>query len=640
MRLSYATVSLVPVLLVSACSAPAARVEIAAHYVPACAPASESAPAQLELIALGDFDRSNDSVAILQSDAALRSLPLPEGTRAAELNTLGAGAFWGAGALDAHNRLPILLWPKDRACALARIDADAADGADGSWLLGASARLGTLLVAAPGAASATATALAVDLSRASAEPLAAELGPRRPRAGASLSELGESLVLAGGVERLSGSVLGSAELFEPALGQFTGETRALSTPRARHAALALSGGTLLLIGGETEGGGALRSVEVLSLDAPRLPRAFELLAAPRIEPQAVLLGGARILVGGGYTRSAGGARLPVASVEFLSTDLADVTEPPITLEPAALDRAFVALGPSGALAAGGCELGALREDCIPCEGGCVSRDVWWIDERGSAHPLEPLPSELAAPAPKLLSGSGGSPWLLAGGRLARFEPWLARFESVEVARAPTARVLGEPIAIDPGLFVWLEESEGSVSLMGLFHSQRGPFAQDTAPLLIGSGRNVVPHRPPVADASGVRLEYQTAIGLELSGPAAVVSVADTSYADFTLELVLVSGPPPLIELIGSGSEDNGAAFGGIDCPWPDVEPPLDPASRSSVRLQVRRTQGRVRLALGEAGVAAGEPCQRVLPERVSIRLVGTPAGTSRINRVELRRQSD
>jgi len=39
-------------------------VAIGAHYVPACAPTVASAPTQLELIALGDFDRSNDSVSI------------------------------------------------------------------------------------------------------------------------------------------------------------------------------------------------------------------------------------------------------------------------------------------------------------------------------------------------------------------------------------------------------------------------------------------------------------------------------------------------------------------------------------------------------------------------------------------------
>src|SRR5690606_3445440 len=118
MPVSYATVAAALALSCGCGSDARARIEIAAHYVPACRPAPESAPAQLELIALGDFDRSNDSVAILASDAASRSVDLPAATRAVELNSLGDGGFWGYGALGAHNQLPILLWPRDRACAL------------------------------------------------------------------------------------------------------------------------------------------------------------------------------------------------------------------------------------------------------------------------------------------------------------------------------------------------------------------------------------------------------------------------------------------------------------------------------------------------------------------------------------------
>jgi hypothetical protein len=624
------------VLLGAACSTPGESVEIAAHYVPACAPLRENAPPQLELIALGDFDRSNDSVAILQSDASLRNLSLPEGTLAAELNTLGGGSYWGSGTRGAHGRLPILLWPKDRACELARFDTLGAT----SWLLGASDRLESLLVS--GARDITTGAPldmhAVALSNADVRPLGGPLGPRQPRESASLSELGETLVLAGGVDPEGRGVLGSAELYDPTLGRFTGETLPLTAPRARHAALGLGAGTSLLIGGETDGGVALSSVEVLSVEGPRFARAFELLADARIEPHALLLDGARILVGGGYTRGSDGSRLPVASVELLSTDLSDVTEPPFPLLPAALDRAFASLGPGGALALGGCEPAALRGDCIPCAGGCVSRDVWWIDTRGGAFSLEPLPHELAVPDPKLVAGASGSPWLIAGGRIARFDPWLARFETLEALAAPTRRVLGEALSIRAGLFVWLEEAEGGVRAMGLFHSQRGEYAQDTAPLLIGSGRNIVPHRPPAADDAGVRLVYQAATGLELSGPAAVASIADTTYENFTLELRLVSGPPPLIELVDTSGENDGSAFGGIECPWPEVEAGIEPESRGDVRLQVRRAEGLVSLAVGATSVS--EPCQRVLPERVAIRLVGTLAGTSRISRVEIRRQAD
>src|SRR5262245_39084745 len=92
---SHATVPAALALL-TACGNPAAsRVEIAAHYVPACAPAPEAAPSRLELSALGDFEPSNASVAILRSDAQSQTLVLPEGTSAVELSSLDGDAYWG-----------------------------------------------------------------------------------------------------------------------------------------------------------------------------------------------------------------------------------------------------------------------------------------------------------------------------------------------------------------------------------------------------------------------------------------------------------------------------------------------------------------------------------------------------------------
>src|SRR5690349_17555560 len=226
----YATASAAFLPAAGCDSAGAERIEISAHYVPACAPAAQSAPAQLELIALGDFDRTNDSVLILGSDAARAGVALPEGTRAVELNTLGGEVYWGNGSLDAHNQLSILLWPRARACALARFDA--APEASGAWLLGASDRLHALL-----AASSASAPRYVDLDVASDATLEGGLGPQRPRELASLSELGERLVLAGGVDPTSGRALADAELFDPALGRFEGEVSALSLARSRHAAL-------------------------------------------------------------------------------------------------------------------------------------------------------------------------------------------------------------------------------------------------------------------------------------------------------------------------------------------------------------------------------------------------------------------
>jgi hypothetical protein len=644
---SYVTVT-AGLALFSGCNAASpTTVAIAAHYVPACAPPAESAPEELELVALGDFDRSNDSVAILPSDASLRGVSLPRGTLAAELNTLGEGVYWGSGTLDPDNQLPILLWPRNRPCSLARFDSAGdrlEDAGNGAWLLGGSARLGALLVThadrvSPGGS------MFIDLDRADAQTLDGGRQARDVRRGASLSELGDSLVLAGGIDVANGRVLGDAERFDPDLGRFTGESIELALPRTHHAALGLSPGRSLLIGGESTSGQALGSVELLSTDS--LGGVFELLRTPRVQPQAVLLGRGRILVGGGHVRGPDDTRRPIDTVEFLSTDLTDVVDAPFSLAPGALDRAFVALGSGAALAVGGCQTDSVSSDCLPCNGGCVSRDVWWIDPRGEPHPLEQLPTALAVPEPRLVPGAGGRPWLLADGRLGQFDPWLGRFTLVDAGRgAVDLALIAQPLPIGPGLFAWLEPGERGVELVGFYHSQRGPFTQDVAPLLVGSAEGIVPHQPPTGDAGPGRLAYDAAAGLELSGSAAVVSVADTEYAAFTLDLSLASGPPPLIQLVATDGDED-AAFGGFECPWPALDTRGQSTDGSEVaslvRLRVERSFDRVRLEQVADGVAVEprpEPCLRSLPERVGVQLVGTPAGVTRLRRIEIRRSID
>lgn len=644
--------------LLWACESSVEQVAIVAHYVPACAPTPSSTPTQLELIALGDFDRSNVSVSILASNAARVPVGLPPSTRAAELNTLGDSGYWGAGRLDTHNELSILLWPRDRPCELARRDRAAAASA-GSWALSASDRSSQLMMWGPAPQDALrSSALSVALSDASASGPSPGEAPLATRSFASLSELGAGFVLAGGIDPETRVVLQTTELFEPRGAGFEVSSAPLSleTPRARHAALALPTGSTLLIGGESASGAALRSVEVLSTTPARFVRSLELLETARVQPQALLLDRDRILVGGGYVwRDADGddgpeqrAREPIASVELLSIDLAELSRPPITLEPAALDRAFVGLGPGGALAVGGCEPRGTAPDCLPCgELGCVSRAVWWLDAEGTPYPLEPLPVELAAAEPKLVPAAGGAPWLMANGRLGRFDPWRGSFSLTEVAGAGRERsLLGEPRAVGPGLFVWLEADAEAVVLVGLYHSQRGAFTQDVAPLLLGSGDGVVPHRPPTggADEQEVILRYTPSIGLELFGAAAVASVADTEYADFTLELSLASGPPPLLRLVAPGSAaDDAASFGGLQCPWPDVSSAEAESPRAPLRLRAERVAGSVRLELvsdmAEPALRP-PPCQRELPERVGVQLVGTRAGTTRITRLDLRRSVD
>jgi hypothetical protein len=121
----------------------------------------------------------------------------------------------------------------------------------------------------------------------------------------------------------------------------------------------------------------------------------------------------------------------------------------------------------------------------------------------------------------------------------------------------------------------------------------------------------------------------------------VASVADTDYANFTLELSLASGPPPLLKLVAAGTAlDASESFGGLECPWPDFEAPDGQDLPSVMRLRVQRAADRVWLELASndpGALAPAEPCQRSLPERVRVQLVGTPAGTTQITRVEIRR---
>ncbi|MEY2931001.1 MAG: hypothetical protein RL033_1750 [Pseudomonadota bacterium] len=641
MRFWYGTVTATAALLMG-CDSGAERVAIVAHYVPACAPEADSAQVQLELIALGDFERSNDNVSILDSAAARQALSLPPGTRAVELSTLGDRGFWGTGTLDAQQQISVLLWPREQSCALAGL---AAQG-DQSWLLGMSTKPAQLLCLASVPADDAPAGVAIDLGTARGTPLAPGRGLATPRAFASLSSLGERMLIAGGSDPESGRPRADAELFDPATLTPEPELLRLAVPRTRHAAVVLPSGASLLIGGESADGDALGSVELVSDDASRSARSLELLGTPRIQPSALLLDSGRILVGGGFvwtasTRDPRAARQPIASVELLSVDLTDGALVPMRLDPAALDRAFVALPGGGALAVGGCDPIVRADPCLPCGNGpgCISRDVWWIEPRGGAAALPALPESLAAAQPRLVAAAEGAPWLLANGRLARFDPWQARF--VTIAESGYAPVQA-PLDVGPGSFVWLQRQGDTLELLGQHASQRGPLTQDVAPLLVGSGRAVVPHRPPTSAVpeADVTLRYGTASGLELAGAAAVASITDTDYADFTLDLTLAEGPAPLLRLSGKGAAaGESASFGGLECPWPEVA--TADGAAGPTRLRVQRAGDAVSLLLADATAPGPSgPCRRTLPERVAIELAGTSLGTSRLLRIEVRRSLD
>jgi hypothetical protein len=137
------------------------------------------------------------------------------------------------------------------------------------------------------------------------------------------------------------------------------------------------------------------------------------------------------------------------------------------------------------------------------------------------------------------------------------------------------------------------------------------------------------------------LRYVTATGLELSGSTAVASIADTDYANFTLDLTLAAGPAPLLRLAGTAAAaGESASFGGFECAWPDFGPP---EASGPVRLRVQRRGDLLSLLLPSTegqNAPPPAPCRRPLPERVRIELLGTPLGITRLTRVEIRRSID
>ncbi|HVZ33534.1 MAG TPA: hypothetical protein VG963_13975, partial [Polyangiaceae bacterium] len=620
MRSRYGTVPGLGVLL-AACTGPSERVAITAHYVPACAPDVASAPTELALTALGDFDPSPQTVSVLSSGAARAELALPPTTRAVELDTLGDPAYLGTGLRGTDDRIGVLLWPETSSCSLGSSTAPAASS--DAWLLASSSSARRLSCLCTTRAADAPAGLAIDLDSGQATPLAPAQGLTQARRAASSSELGNDLLIAGGLDAESGEYLANAELYDPLTQSVQTPELALSGPRAWHAALGLPSGATLLVGGESSPGHGLDSVEVVSPDAAHASRALRLLGTPRIEPAAILLDTGRILVGGGYIWSApstgtGSAaqRQPLSSVEFLSSDLSDVTLAPVLLEPAALDRAFVALAAGSALAVGGCSP-VTTPGCISCESGtgCISKDVWWLDPEGTPHALEPLPDALASGQPRLVQAAEGAPWLVANGKLGRFDPWTAHFVLITDRELdPLDQLLAPPLPLAPGLFGWLRANGAAAEAFGLYTRARNAFTQDISPLLVGGAQGLFPHRPPVSGSApeDVTLNYTPTDGLSLAGASAVVSIVDTDYADFTLDLRLAAGPPPVLRLSGDVSTGSqSTSFGGLGCAWPDFDLPSRDVPGSARTLRVQRVGNDVVLSLADEASGSPAPAQSV-----------------------------
>lgn len=618
--------------LLSACR-PAPEPErilaLRAHSLPGC-PAQQGT---IQLAALGDFDASPLTAEVFDSQSSARDLEFPLDTRAvrAEL-TAGTQSWFGVGErLGDHVDLP--LWRESGACTLFPVTGNPNyPGAAGGEAMGWSASQRVLLIAGEAIASSNAaSAIAVNLKTGEAAAVPNGMVPSREYA--TVTAFGQDLLVAGGVNPSTDAVLASASVYETASGSFDrSQLVTLSSPRAHHAALVLDSGETLLIGGEDGSGAPLDTLEAISpVDRSARLTNLATLKAARIDPYAIRLTNDQILVAGGHDENG----TPIDKLEWLTqTPSGIVKEQNVSSVPARIDQAFVAMPGGAALAVGGCEQRAPvpGEDCSACPEGCPPKkgfDAYWISPQGAAVRLAPL--NVAAPEPLLIPASNGAPWLVASGHWLRFDPWQAKFVTPPVSPASAPSRDPRPIALDPGLFVWLKKRDPAHAVLrGLRFDTRDEYAFDLLPLLSSlAPEGAFPdsqllHTAPdrALPAPGTDTGFEVG-GVALDSNAALV-VTDTSYLDLHLEIGVREGSVPPVVRLGT------TELGATSCGWPE---PKQKAPKGGWTLTVDRSGSKVTLGQDQKTRLCSIPTGRV---SVALKAGG---GTTIIQSLLVRREA-
>lgn len=632
-RPGYRT-ALLGIWLGTACTEPPPEVTtraIRARWLPLCQPENASArdvgaTGELDVDALGDFDPSTDTHAVVALRGPESTLGIPDSTRAVVLDAdTGFGLFRGTSTVPAAGDIPVALWPAQKTCLLHDRDPSLLADVDGVAVGYAANESLLLFVGGPTNPS---DAFVADLASGSVEPVSPSAGPRVARVGATVTPFGSELLVAGGSDPDDRSAIGSADVFDPShrsfeLGARSGPKIDLERPRAEHAAVVLASGETLLVGGRDASGSPLRRLEAISPETAtyRISRLATLTAA-RAKPLAIRLTDDRILVAGGV--GADGA--PVDLLEWLSPDASRVVQQSSLRTdlgaPVTEDRAFVAMPGGSALSVGGCRApeSSSGSPCnVPCPfvdaagnstNGCASSDVYWITPDGVPD-LVADALDAATWPPLLVAGAEGRPWLVArsasGRGLLRFNPWTGHFDVAE--DAPPPPLDGFPsdgsafearlFSVDPGLFVWFAANRNAAGLdpprlIGFRHDTRGPYAPAVTPLLL-------------ADQDGVALDRMNPGGfpgldpdgsVDLDGSGITLVVTDTTYLDFGVSIDVVTGQPPVLVL---GSD----TYGGASCPWPT------PIRDGRYAVKARRIGDVVTLAIGSKTTTCPGPSGRV-----------------------------
>jgi hypothetical protein len=577
----------------AACAGEPAPIErrIAAHSLLGCPVLDDG---NVIVTALGDFGGAPTASIGAKGNGALS---LRQDFLGVELKI---GQEWsGLGYAEPPANVDVALWPTDDGCNLNDGDHGVPPNRGGIAMTALGDGNGLLLAGLQPVAAKdkSAYALAIDLTTGKTLPL---VGMPEGRAFATATAFGDGALVAGGIDPSDETdpmgLRAASTAFVFSAGAFDPQRIDLGNrARAHHGAVTLTSGETLLVGGTNEG--VVLSTLVAVDPKTRNTRVFGLgtLRVPRKDPTVVRLANGQVLVGGGTDESGN----VVGTLEWFAADGSSCAIPacPETSSlPPRPDVALVALPAGGALAAG-------------ATASATTIDVFWITADGTVAPLDPLPRPRADARARLVSASDGSPWAWNGRTWLFFDTWEARF--LPVSPGPSDGPdddMPAPVAVDPGLFVWLVREPGDVTKMGanlkgFRHGVRGPLSRDAGPLLVAGTAHLAPDRPPKGGV--VSFEGD---GLHLSKPITVdaprVVLADTTYADFDLSLERDPGAPwPDIEVgavvVGSGS-----------CPWPSAATgPLSSVARRGARLEVKvgAAQATCRGPEGRVGIAFRAP---------------------------------
>ena len=513
----------------------------------------------LVLAALGDFGATHVASVRQQDIKKSSDLDLPLNLMGVEAST-SPPALRGIGYADPPADVHLTMWSTRNACRA--VDGFFVPPSQGGQAMTVLDGGGSILVAGldpgvGGVISDAAFAFVWDTRTGASQPRASLKANRVSWASATPFDKGA--LIAGGLDRKYFPVryLDSALVLRD--GDIQLSTIPIGDPRARHGAVVLASGATLLVGGEDDRGVIDTLVSIAPTETPPYGVAnfFMLasLARARKLPTVLRLATDEIFVAGGLDAS--GNYVP--TLEWFSKEGGGCPDGPCSRDPAELaglsDLAFVALTAGGVLAAGGIVGGT----------GAPANGVFWISANGAV--VERLASLTAqqrgTKRVRLVSAGNGAPWLWNGDAWFRFDPWQNAFVAPDDAPddGPDDD-LPPPLAVDPGLFVWLsrrgnEPGATSATLRGFRHGMRGPYTHDPD-FLLADPSHLAPSRPPRVDGE----LWADTEGLHLAESAHVV-IADATFGNVVVSGE-ASGALPAVEL-GAWTIGPSSAAG---CPWP------------------------------------------------------------------------